>query len=67
LFRLCDTYYALDVLWREELWDRHRALDGTEEAIRLRLVPPQGGEELLHLGCGGLQAGELVVGNGQPC
>ena len=47
---LSCTYDPLDVLWREELWDRHRPFDGTEEAVRFLLVAAQRGEELLHLG-----------------
>src|SRR5439155_24965027 len=49
-----------EVLRREELGDGHRPGDGAEETVGLLLVLAQGGEELLHLGRGRLQGGQLV-------
>src|SRR4029453_12526021 len=51
-----DTTYSscahdpLHVLWCEKPRDRYRPGEGTKEAVDLRLVSAQGGEELLHFG-----------------
>src|SRR5437867_6231852 len=51
---------ATEVFGREEIGDRDGSRQGTEEAVRVRLVMQQRTEELLHLGWRRLERGQLA-------
>src|SRR5258708_37341777 len=49
-----------NIFGREKLWNRDRAGQGTKEIVGLTLVVEQRTEELLHLGWGRLECGQLA-------
>jgi hypothetical protein len=56
----CHAHDSSQVLWRQELGDRHGSGHDAEEAVGLLLIVAQGREELLHLRWRRLQRRELA-------